>query len=91
MITTAVLVQIVFGIAFLFAAAIASYIALRVAVSLFRKAKDSGVTLTDGLQSSEVSVLKKLLKEELDEEAEMESLKKIKRALDRAVSKGKVI
>jgi archaellin len=89
MITTAFLVNTLFGIAFLFAAAVALYVVFRIGMSVLRKAKDAGVTIGDGIQSSEIAIMQKLLKEELSEVAEIEALRKMKKAVEKAIAQGK--
>ena len=90
MISTTLLINTLFGIAFMFAAAVALYVVFRIGMSLFKKAKEAGVTISDGIQPSEAAIMKKLLAEELNEVAEIDVLKKMKRAVERAQSQGKL-
>lgn len=67
--------------------AIAVGIALAVGIKMFKsvasKAKAAGVDLSDGLQSSEMRIIAKLLKEEAEQSAELEAIATLKRVIDR--------
>ena len=65
-------------------------IALGVGIGILKrvmsKAKDQGVKLSDGLQLNEAALIAKLLEDEMKQNAELESLKNLKRVIDKAMA-----
>lgn len=55
------------------------------------KANAGGVVFSDGLQRDEIRIIAKLMKEELEENAELEALKSLKRIIDKAATARKIV
>lgn len=75
--------------------AVALGVGIAVVIKIIKRVKTkaiaSGVVFSDGLQRDELRIVAKLLKEELEENAELEAIKTLKRIIDKAATARKIV
>lgn len=75
--------------------AVALGVGIAVVIKIIKRVKTkaiaSGVVFSDGLQRDELRIVTKLLKEELEENAELEAIKTLKRIIDKAATARKIV
>lgn len=66
---------------------VALVVGIRIAQSVFKRSKEQGVVVSDGIDSNELRIMAKILQEELEENAELAALQNLARVAQKALAK----